>query len=346
MKRRLCIIEQLLPRLVMAGDWQNASLRRDVDNSSLVTPLDVLLLINNLNSEGTRELPSRSQHSDDPFYDVDGDQWLTPLDPLIVINAINRLSDQQPKVVGGLAPASDPNNNGIVLSANVVINGQTLASSIVTVSLDRSDSIPNSVEANDQGRFTVQLTLAEGLQTVRLSARDDLGRNSDKTFDVRRGNTIQDWNASALDIVRQWTTTSNDPYQGRIVTSQPPLVARNLAMIHAAMFDAANAVSGQYQAYRVSLPLQMGASPSAAAAAAASQSRAEGRGQDSQSRAEETTLASDAVRRSTSMGFFDAIQQQRQPGSRLSGGADTPGPTAANGAGPGGEPCRIRRRQR
>ena len=253
----------------MAGDWQNASLRRDVDNSSLVTPLDVLLLINSLNIEGTRELPSRSQHSDDPFYDVDGDQWLSPLDPLIVINAINSLSDRQPTVVGGLAPASDPNNNGVVLSANVVINGQTLASSIVTVSLDRSESIPYLVVANDQGRFTVQLPLAEGLQTVRLSARDDLGRNSDKTFDVRRGNTIQDWNASALDIVRQWTTTSNDPYQGRIVTSQPPLVARNLAMIHAAMFDAANAVSGQYQAYRVSLPLQIGASPSVAAAAAA-----------------------------------------------------------------------------
>ncbi len=69
--------------------------------------------------------------------------------------------------------------------------------------------------------------------------------------------------------MRQWTTTSNDPYQGRIVTAQPPLVARNLAMIHAAMFDAANAVTGQYQAYRVDLPPQVGASAITAAAAAA-----------------------------------------------------------------------------
>ena len=253
----------------MASDWQNASLMRDVDNSSLVTPVDVLLLINNLNGDGSRELPSRSQHTGDPFYDVNGDQSLTPLDALIVINAINNFGERQPTVVGGLGPASDPNSNGVVLSGIVTINGQSLANSIVTVSLDASDSIPRSVVADTEGRFTIDMPVAEGLQTVRVSARDDLGRHSDKRLEVRRGNTIQDWNASALDIVRQWTTTSNDPYQGRIVTAQPPLVARNLAMIHAAMFDAANAVTGQYQAYRVNLTPQVGASASAAAASAA-----------------------------------------------------------------------------
>ena len=47
------------------------------------------------------------------------------------------------------------------------------------------------------------------------------------------------------------------------------MVARNFAMIHAAMFDAANAVTGKYDGYRVDLPPQIGASESAAAAAAA-----------------------------------------------------------------------------
>ena len=107
----------------MASDWQNASLMRDVDSSSLVTPVDVLLLINNLNSDGSRELPPRSQHAGDPFYDVNGDNFLTPLDVLIVINAINNFGDWQPTVVGGLAPASDPNNNGVVLSGNVSLGG-------------------------------------------------------------------------------------------------------------------------------------------------------------------------------------------------------------------------------
>jgi len=86
----------------MANGWQNASLIRDVDSSSLVTPFDVLMLINNINSDGSRELPPRSQHTGDPFYDVNGDNFLTPLDVLIVINAINNFGDRQPTVVGGL----------------------------------------------------------------------------------------------------------------------------------------------------------------------------------------------------------------------------------------------------
>ena len=250
MKSQQRTIERLEPRHLMASDWQNASLIRDVDNSSLVTPLDALLIINNLNNNGTRELPPRAQHAGDMLYDVNGDNYLTPLDVLIVINAINSFGNSQPTVVGGLAPASDPNNNGVVLVNNVTIQGQTLANSLVTVSLDRSDSNPRVILANAEGRFSVDLPVTEGLQTVRLSARDELGRHSDKALEIRRGNTIQDLNESALDIVRQWTTTSNDPYQGRIVTAQPPLVARNLAMIHAAMFDAANAVTGQYDGYR------------------------------------------------------------------------------------------------
>lgn len=253
----------------MASDWQNASLIRDVDRSSLVTPLDALVLINNLNGNSSRELPPRTQHTDEPFYDVNGDNYLSPIDVLMVINAINKVGDYQPSIVGGLAPDSDPNSNGVVLSNNVTILGQTLASSAVEFSLEGSDSILTSVVADEAGRFTIELPVSEGLQSVRLSARDELGRSSEKSLQIRRGNTIQDWNASALDIVRQWTTTSNDPYQGRIVPAQPPMVARNLAMIHAAMFDAANAVTGKYTGYRVDVPPQMGVSENVAAAAAA-----------------------------------------------------------------------------
>ncbi|MCY2979575.1 MAG: hypothetical protein NTU79_12995 [Planctomycetota bacterium] len=53
----------------MASDWPNASLIRDVDNSSLVTPLDALLIIDNLNSNGSRELTPRVQHAGVMFYD-------------------------------------------------------------------------------------------------------------------------------------------------------------------------------------------------------------------------------------------------------------------------------------
>lgn len=267
MKRTHRTIEQLEPRHMMASDWQNASLVRDVDGSSQVTPLDVLVLVNNLNTNGSRELPPRSQNSNEPYYDVNGDQHLTPLDVLVVVNAINELGDKQPTVVGGISPSSDLNNNGIVLTDRVTILGQALAYSVVSVSTD--ELVNQSVAADAEGRFAIDVPVRDGLQTLRVHARDDLGRDSEKLIDVRRGNTIQDWNASVLDIVRQWTTISNDPYQGRIVPSQPPMVARNLAMIHAAMFDAVNAVSNQYSGYRVNMPTQSNASASVAAAAAA-----------------------------------------------------------------------------
>ena len=113
------------------------------------------------------------------FYDVNGDNYLTPLDVLIVINAINSLGNSQPTVVGGLASVSDPNNNGVVLANNLTIQGQTLANSLVTVSRTvvlNCSEVPctsGTVEDNRstlvdaQWRFTFDLPVAEGLQTVR-----------------------------------------------------------------------------------------------------------------------------------------------------------------------------------
>lgn len=76
-----------------------------------------------------------------------------------------------------------------------------------------------------------------------------------------------------LNVVRDWTTTSDDPYQGRIVTSRPPEVARSLAMVHAALFDAINLIEGGYQSYAAidtsQLPTDFNSASVAAAAAKA-----------------------------------------------------------------------------
>jgi len=86
---------------------------------------------------------------------------------------------------------------------------------------------------------------------------------------VRHGDVILGWNASLLGVIRDWTTTSNDPYPNRIVTERPPVAARNLAMVHAAMYDAVNSIEQTHQAYHVDIAAPAGASPVAAAAAAA-----------------------------------------------------------------------------
>lgn len=69
--------------------WQNSVNQFDVDNDNVISPLDVLVIINFLNSSrGSKPdfLPS-------PFLDVDGDDLVSPLDVLNVINKIN--SNQQ-----------------------------------------------------------------------------------------------------------------------------------------------------------------------------------------------------------------------------------------------------------
>jgi hypothetical protein len=62
----------------------------DVDLSGGVTPLDAVLIINELNATGVRNLPKLAGGTGSgPFYDVSGDDVLNPLDALLVINYLN-----------------------------------------------------------------------------------------------------------------------------------------------------------------------------------------------------------------------------------------------------------------
>lgn len=70
--------------------WQNPVLREDVNGDTLVTPLDVLILIADINS-GRPQLPRTLEGSDvlPPYPDVDPNYEVTPLDVLVVIAYLN-----------------------------------------------------------------------------------------------------------------------------------------------------------------------------------------------------------------------------------------------------------------
>ncbi|MFO0939236.1 MAG: dockerin type I domain-containing protein [Pirellulales bacterium] len=75
---------------VPAGsDWQNPRDRYDVNDNSLVSPVDALLVINALNSGGGRILAG-SGFPTSPYIDVTGDGVLSPVDALLVINFLNQ----------------------------------------------------------------------------------------------------------------------------------------------------------------------------------------------------------------------------------------------------------------
>lgn len=71
-----------------------------------------------------------------------------------------------------------------------------------------------------------------------------------------RADVITDWNLEALNAVKRASTA-------------PPVAARNLAMVHAAVYDAVNAIEATHRPYHVNVTAQPGASAEAAAVEAA-----------------------------------------------------------------------------
>ncbi|MCU0707694.1 MAG: S8 family serine peptidase [Pirellula sp.] len=78
----------------------------DVDNDGQVSPIDVLVLINSLNSVGRRNLANlHVEASGTRFYDVDNDGVVSPLDVLQVINYLNSPVRRADRLVADVASA-------------------------------------------------------------------------------------------------------------------------------------------------------------------------------------------------------------------------------------------------
>ena len=254
----------------MAGDWQNSRNSLDVDDSGSVSPLDALIVINDVDQQGSRQLPPWATEAAPAYYlDVNGDDWCSPLDALLVINALE--DNRQPlAIAASLSPESDPDGNGVVLLSQVTVVGQTLPGAVVkTMTVTATGTAEQRLTADAAGRFQYLADLSSGTNTLRVEASNVLGESLAVERTVRRGDVVLDWNAALLGVIRDWTTTSNDPYPNRIVTERPPVAARNLAMVHAAMYDAVNSIQQTHQPYYVDIAAPIGASPVAAAAAAA-----------------------------------------------------------------------------
>lgn len=80
--------------------------------------------------------------------------------------------------------------------------------------------------------------------------------NRENFTNQRSANPVVEWNGVLLNAVRTASTA-------------PPLASRNMAMVHAAIYDSVNSISKKYSPYRVNIDAPAGASPEAATAAAA-----------------------------------------------------------------------------
>ena len=127
-------LESLERRELMAADFapfHNYLASTDVDGDFKISPLDALMVINQINTTGSGSLAGRQAPTTRVgLVDADGDNALSPLDALLVINSINRgegvgelaeikyefyaLNDN-----GTLGANLDPNPNDFVYEANV-----------------------------------------------------------------------------------------------------------------------------------------------------------------------------------------------------------------------------------
>ena len=99
---RLEVIQSGLQQnaFVIPASWTNPTDNLDVNNDGFLSPIDALLVINQLNRSGTTQ-PARPSLLGDlpaPFRDSNGDSFVSPLDALLVINRLNRRGDGEGEV--------------------------------------------------------------------------------------------------------------------------------------------------------------------------------------------------------------------------------------------------------
>ncbi|BAZ08411.1 FG-GAP repeat-containing protein [Calothrix sp. NIES-4071] len=151
---------------------------------------------------------------------------------------------------------SSNNKNLQTTASAVTLTGQTEAGATVVLKQTNITAIADST-----GKFQFTgLNLLVGANAFSFRITDVAGNATDPI-------SITITRASNNDVVLDWNATLLQAVQTD--RSAPPLAARNMAMVHAAVYDAVNSITHKYSSYKVDIPAPVGASTSAAAAAAA-----------------------------------------------------------------------------
>jgi PAP2 superfamily/Dockerin type I domain len=267
-KFKQLIFETLERRRVLASVWQAVGNAYDVDGSSLVVPTDALMVINDLEANGRRVLPtSLPAGFQGNLCDVTGDGILSPVDALMIIN----LLDQVPAHVSldvNLTSDSDLNGDQVVLRSLVTYQVVASPNTVVQVEKLSNNAVIGSSEVSvgERGQASLAMTLSEGANHLKFTAKNARGFSKVTERVTRLGDVITQWNSAVLEVVRESTNVLST---GILVKPPPPVVAKQLAMIHGAMFDAVNAIRPDYAGYAYVALANNTASVAAAAASAA-----------------------------------------------------------------------------
>ncbi|HND54122.1 MAG TPA: dockerin type I domain-containing protein [Pirellulaceae bacterium] len=83
--------DQANVQLNLSQFWRNPRNSFDVNDDRFVSPIDILLVVNYINTHGAGALPLPPDGplAPPPYYDVNGDNFVSPVDALLIINYLN-----------------------------------------------------------------------------------------------------------------------------------------------------------------------------------------------------------------------------------------------------------------
>ena len=178
--------EQLEDRRLLASDWQNPVNWLDVNDDGFLAPIDALIVINRLNSQGAGPLPDLSGQRPSWYLDTDGDGQVAPIDVLLVFNGLNdtRAPLIQASLARDTAPGGTTNSDGVTFDPTI---SGTFTDQTGVVSLDILEAtglgVKSSVPIDRSGQFSFAPDLAldgtdDGQHVIRLRAKDPRGNAS------------------------------------------------------------------------------------------------------------------------------------------------------------------------
>lgn len=183
--RRRMLFEPLERRELLVSDFTNPLNALDVSNDGVVSPLDALQVINDLNQNGSRKLTTPTGPVEF-FVDTNADCNITPIDALLIINAINADSDG-PSVTVALqndtAPGNATNNDQVTSDATLVGTATDLTG------ISRLEAAINGGPRSElpiarDGSFALSPTLADGLHQISFFATDGVGNEGSAQISI------------------------------------------------------------------------------------------------------------------------------------------------------------------
>ncbi len=194
----------MLVDAAMAGQlpWRNASNALDVDNHNGVTPLDVLIVINRLNTVGPGKLPPPvTAELSPPFYDTSGDNEVTALDVLLVINYLNAAATDVAGEGEGTEPTTAVLTEPIEFAPAPSIFGQAQANRLTPqlAWASAQDGVQEQARADDAWRAGVELAFADVGRSEPLSSPS---RASSRAVSDRED--LDEWWAHQADASTAW----------------------------------------------------------------------------------------------------------------------------------------------